>query len=94
MLADLSAGLILHVRWVTHAEQPMTTTELQSLEGHVLEWIRRAHPVTTTQLLDAHRAEWAGLSGEMLRRAVWNLVDRGLVRYDDDWRVSPTAVER
>ena len=76
------------------AEQAMTTTELQSLEEQVLAWIRQMHPVTTTQLLDAHRSDRVGLSGEMLRRAVWNLVDRGFLRYDDEWRVSPAQGER
>jgi len=63
----------------------MTTIELQSFEEQVLEWIRQSHPVTTTQLLEAHRGDRARLSGELLRRAVWNVVDRGLLRYDDEW---------
>ena len=70
----------------------MTTTELQTLEEQVLSWIREAsHPVSTTQLLAEHREEHGSLSGEALRRAVWNLVDRGLIRYDYSWRLSPAS---
>ena len=67
----------------------MTATELQTLEDQVLTWIEERHPVSITELLDRHRAGWAALSGEALRRAVWNLVDRGLVKYDYSWQLSP-----
>lgn len=68
----------------------MTTKELQTLEHEVLGWIRESdRPVSTTELLDAHRPGRAQLTGESLRMAVWNLVDRGLVRYDYSWRLSP-----
>lgn len=69
----------------------MTTAQLQTLEAQVLRWIEAAHPVSTTELLDKHRHESSSLSGETLRRAVWNLVDRGLVQYDYSWRLSPTG---
>lgn len=67
----------------------MTATELHTLEDQVLTWIQERHPVSTTELLDQHRGEQTSLSGESLRRAVWNLVDRGLVKYDYSWRLSP-----
>ena len=72
----------------------MTTMDLQELEARVLGWIESAEaPVSTTDLLDEHRAE-ADLSGEALRRAVWNLVDRGLVQYDLSWRLSSPTRHR
>lgn len=68
----------------------MTTAELQTLEEQVLAWIREApEPVSTSELLEEHRDERSSLTGESLRLAVWNLVDRGLVRYDYSWRLSP-----
>lgn len=69
----------------------MTTTELQTLEDQVLSWIQESHPVSTSELLAEHRSEQSTLSGEGLRRAVWNLVDRGLVSYDYSWRLSPAS---
>ena len=68
----------------------MTTAELQTVEDQVLAWIRAAdHPVSTTELLDKHGD--LQLTGEAVRRAVWNLVDRGIVRYDYSWRLSPAS---
>lgn len=68
----------------------MTTIEPQTLEDQVLAWIKEEDaPVTTSELLGKHRSTENQLSGESLRRAVWNLVDRGLVRYDYSWRLSP-----
>lgn len=69
----------------------MTTIELQTLEDQVLSWIQEHHPVSTTELLKEHHSGESMLSGEALRRAVWNLVDRGLVRYDYSWRLSPAS---
>jgi hypothetical protein len=72
----------------------MTTIDLEQLENKVLGWINAAHaPVSTTDLLETHREE-ADLSGEALRRAVWNLVDRGLVQYDLSWRLTRTSSGR
>lgn len=70
----------------------MTTAEYRNLETCALAWIREARqPVSTTELLDQHREDVSMLSGEMLRRAIWNLVDRGLVEYDLSWRLRPAA---
>lgn len=67
----------------------MSTAELQTIEDNVLAWIRAAgQPISTSVLLEQHRDDLGGLSGESLRRAVWNLVDRGLVQYDLEWRLS------
>jgi hypothetical protein len=68
----------------------MTTIDLEQLEAQVLAWIKASNPVSTTDLLAEHRRDTtAPLSGEALRRAVWNLVDRGLLQYDQSWRLSP-----
>jgi hypothetical protein len=72
----------------------MTRIDLEQLENEVLGWINAARtPVSTTDLLERHRGE-TDLSGEALRRAVWNLVDRGLVQYDLSWRLSRTDSAR
>ncbi|MDB4899452.1 MAG: hypothetical protein JWN53_1260 [Gemmatimonadetes bacterium] len=72
----------------------MTTIDLEQLENKVLGWIKEAtDPVSTTDLLETHPEE-ANLSGENLRRVVWNLVDRGLVHYDLSWRLSGTDSAR
>jgi hypothetical protein len=64
----------------------MTATEFGQLQDLVLTWIREAeHPPTTSELLDAHRAE--ARSGEALRTAVWSLVDAGRARFDSQWRL-------
>jgi hypothetical protein len=78
----------------THIGSAMTTIDLEQLESRVLGWINAASaPVSTTDLLETHRED-ADLSGETLRRAVWNLVDRGLIQYDLSWRLSRTDSSR
>ena len=67
----------------------MTATDLKELESAVLDWIREENAVSTEELLAKH-AEAARVTGEELRRAVWNLVDRGKVSYDLSWRLTAT----
>jgi hypothetical protein len=72
----------------------MTTTELKEVESQVLDWIQDAgRPVSTTELLEEHRSSTPVLPGEVLRRAVWNLVDRGVIKYDFSWRLAPVIAE-
>jgi len=92
ILVDRRSSGIFPSMLTTASEPIMTATELQTLEEQVLAWIRAQYPVSTTQLLEEHKPTDESLSGESLRRAVWNLVDRGLVKYDYSWRLSPVPM--
>lgn len=73
----------------------MTATELKTVETKVLSWIQNAgRPVSTTELLEQHGSDAPVVTGEVLRRVVWNLVDRGVVEYDLAWRLSPVIADR
>ena len=73
------------------------TVKRGDLEELIYGWIRDAEaPITTSEMLDRNRdhplRRSGVLTGELLRRIVWCLVDAGRVEYDIEWKLRPRNI--